>query len=42
MKSMIKKPILNIEIEDDYLKNEEENLNQHVRIEGLGLGPDFS
>jgi hypothetical protein len=39
---MIKKPCLNIEIEDAYLHNEEESLNQQVRIEGLGLGADFS
>lgn len=40
-KTMVKKPILNIEIEDDYLEAEE-SLNQQVRIEGLGLGADFS
>lgn len=34
---MIKKPILNIEIEDDYLNEEDENLNMPMKIEGLGI-----
>jgi len=36
LKHIVKKPLLNIEIEDNYYE-EEENMNKPLQIEGLGL-----
>lgn len=42
LKAAIKKPSLNIQIDDDYLEEEVDYMNKPVRIEGLGLDEDFT